>query len=59
MKLIGSAQPRLYRLSKIHKISRPPRPILSMTGSPQYLFICLFISAPRGMSRQPIELRRG
>ena len=33
---VGSARPRMYGLPKTHKRGVPLRPILSMTGSPQY-----------------------
>jgi len=36
IKPIGSSRPRLYGLPKIHKPDCPLRPILSMSGSPQY-----------------------
>eukprot|EP00117_Sycon_ciliatum_P050695 scpid100644/ scgid35756/ len=36
MKPVGSQQPRLYGLPKIHKPECPVRPIVSMTASPQY-----------------------
>ena len=32
----GSVRPRLYGLPKVHKTGVPLRPILSMSGSPQY-----------------------
>ena len=32
----GSSRPRMYGLPKIHKSTIPLRPILSMSGSPQY-----------------------
>ena len=36
IKPIGSLRPRLYGLPKVHKPGCPLRPILSMSGSPQY-----------------------
>ena len=36
LKRIGSSRPRMYGLPKIHKAGCPLRPILSMSGSPQY-----------------------
>ena len=36
LKPVGSSRPRMYGLPKIHKSSCPLRPILSMSGSPQY-----------------------
>ena len=36
LKPIGSSRPRMYGLPKIHKAGCPLRPILSMSGSPQY-----------------------
>ena len=36
LKPLGSTRPRLYSLPKIHKKDVPVRPILSMSGSPQY-----------------------
>ena len=36
VRAIGSTRPRLYGLPKIHKNGCPLRPILSMTGSPQF-----------------------
>ena len=32
----ASSRPRMYGLPKVHKVNTPMRPILSMTGSPQY-----------------------
>ena len=36
LRAVGSMRPRLYGLPKVHKEGCPLRPILSMTGSPQY-----------------------
>ena len=36
MRSTGAVRPRMYGLPKIHKTGVPLRPILSMTGSPQY-----------------------
>ena len=33
---VGATRPRLYGLPKIHKTGNPLRPILSVTGSPQF-----------------------
>ena len=32
----GGTRPRMYGLPKVHKVGAPLRPILSMSGSPQY-----------------------
>ena len=37
LKAVGSIRPRMYGLPKVHKEGYPMRPILSMTGSPQYV----------------------
>ena len=34
---VGSSRPRMYGLPKVHKPGVPLRPILSMSGSPQYM----------------------
>ena len=42
----GAIRPRMYGLPKIHKEGNPLRPILSMTGSPQYnlsKWLCHFL----------------
>lgn len=46
VKPVGSSRPRLYGLPKIHKSNCPLRPILSMSGSPQYSvsrWLCLLL----------------
>ena len=46
----GAIRPRLYGLPKIHKPGVPLRPILSMTGSPQYdvsKWLCLVLEPVR------------
>ena len=36
LRSVGAVRPRMYGLPKLHKSRQPLRPILSMTGAPQY-----------------------